>query len=327
MVCRWNCTAAEDRLNKGRFMPRLSLVLLIAAGICIEPAWAQKAPAPDAELAASQAITNKLNAYVELSNRTLRASESLVRYESWVKNMKTGPTGRESIVYGLYSLYDVRNEIAKAKAATTMPPAMPVLDAEIPVYIAAYETLAPTITKADGYYERQDYKVDKMAEGKVLHAALAPAATTFLNERAKLDGLLKAEKEKADAAELALIERREGRKVQWQIKNVMMRARSVIDLLPSDKKPVVDLVAFDGALGGFGTAVKDLDEYGASNPGSFSSFESRPRSFLGKLREFREKLTKSKGDARGPAGRDLTWIVNDYNTMISTSQMAARFQR
>ena len=307
-------------------MRSFPLAVVIFGFACSAPAWAQKPPAPDPEIAASQAITSKLNAYVELSNRTLRASESLARYESWV-NMKTGPTGRESIVYGLYSLYDVRSEIAKAKAATTMPPAMPALDAEMPAYIAAYEALAPTITKADGYYERGDYKVDKLAEGKILHATLAPAGKAFLDERAKLDGLLKVEKDKADAAELALIERREGRKVQWQVKNVMMRARSVVDLLPSDKKPVVDLVAFDGALGGFGTAVRELDEYSAANPGSFTAFESRPRSFLGKLREFRDKLTKSKGDARGPAGRDLTWIVNDYNTMISTAQIATRVPR
>jgi hypothetical protein len=302
------------------------MIVLVAAITCSGPALAQKAPALDAELAASQAITSKLNAYVELSNRTLRASESLARYESWA-NMKTGPTGRESIVYGLYSLYDVRGEIAKAKAAITMPPAMPALDAEIPAYIAAYEALAPTITKADGYYERQDYKVDKMAEGKTLHAALAPAAKTFLEERAKVDSLLRVEKDKADAAELMLIEKREGRKVRWQVSNVMIHARQVVYLLPSEKKPVVDLVAFDGALGSFATTVKELDEYSAANPGSFTAFESRPRSFLGKLREFREKLTKTKGDARGSAGRDLTWIVNDYNTMISTSQMATRLAR
>ncbi len=293
------------------------------------PALAQAAAAPaavDAELAASQAVTRKLNAYVGLLNRTLRASESLARYESWV-NMRTGPTGRESIVYGLYSLYDVRGEIEKARAAAAGTPAMPALDAAMPGYVAAYEALVPTITKAEGYYERQDYKVDKMAEGRTLHAALAPAGRTFLEERAKVEALLRVEKERADAAELALVERREGRKARWQVANVMMQARRVVDLLPSDKKPVVDLSAFDAVLVGYAAAVRELDAYSAAEPGAFTGFESRPRAFLGKLREFRDKLARSKGDARGPAGRDLTWIVNDYNTMISTAQMATRFAR
>jgi hypothetical protein len=307
-------------------MRRLTTIVLVAAMAGSGSAWAQRSPVPDPELAASQAITSKLNAYVALANQTLRASESLARYESWA-NMKTGPTGRESIVYGLYALYDVRGEIEKARAATAMPPALPALDAEIPAYIGAYEALAPLITKANGYYERQDYKVDRMAEGKMLHATLVPAAKAFLDERAKVDALLRIEKDKADAAELAFIEAREGRKVRWQVSNVMIRARQVVDRLPSEKRPVVDLAAFDGALGGFATGVKALDDYSAANPGLFSAFEGRPRAFLGKLREFREKLGTSKGDARGPAGRDLIWIVNDYNTMISTSQMATRFPR
>ncbi len=307
-------------------MRRLTALILATGLLCGSPVLAQTPPAPDTDVATSQAVTRKMNAYVELLNRTLRASESLSRYGSWV-NMKSGPTGRESIIYGLYSLYDVRTEVEKAKAATAMPPPMTALDAEVPVYIAAYEALAPVITKADAYYERQDYKVDKMAEGKALHAALAPVGQAFLAERTKIEALFKVEKEKADAAELALIEKREGRKAQWQVSNVMIHARQVVDLLPSEKKPVVDLASFDATVGSYADAVKQMDEYGAANPSSFSAFESLPRSFLGKLREIRDKLAKSKGDARGGAGRDLTWIVNDYNMMISTSQMATRFSQ
>ena len=70
-----------------------------------------------------------------------------------------------------------------------------------------------------------------------------------------------------------------------------------------------------------------LDEYAAAHPSSFLSFEARPASWLGKLREFREKLGRAKGDARRGAGSDITWIVNDYNTMVSTAQTATQFSR
>lgn len=290
------------------------------------PAIAQTAAVPEPEQAASQAVVGKLNVYVELLNRTLRASESVARYDSWV-DMRTGPTGRERIIYGLYSLYDVRGELEKARTAAAAQPAMPELDAEIVPYTAAYEALAPVITRADGYYERQDYKEDKMAEGKALHAKLAPAAQTFLAERKKIEGLFAREKERSDATELVLIERREGRKARWQVSNVMIRARPILGLLPSEAKPVVDMPAFETALAAYATAVRELDNYVAAEPGALSSFESRPRSWLGKLREFRDKLAQAKGDARRGAGRDLTWIVNDYNTMISTSQIAARTMR
>lgn len=298
--------------------------VFLAALIASLPAVAQTS-APDPEQAASQAVIRKLNAYVELLNRTLRASESLARYESWV-NMRTGPTGQERIVYGLYSLYDVRGEIAKARSAAEAEPRMPELDAAIGLYIAAYETLAPTVAQANGYYERADYKVDKMAEGKTLHAKLAPAGKTFLDERTKLEPLFAREKVKSDEAELALIEKREGRKARWVVANVMMRARPVVELLPRDAKPVVDLPAFDAALATYASAVKSMDEYAAAEPGSFTGFEGRPASWLGKLREFREKLGRAKGDAR-KGGIDTTWIVNDYNTLVSTSQMAIRIVR
>ncbi|MET3483526.1 YiiG family protein [Methylobacterium sp. 1973] len=285
---------------------------------------AGQASKPDVDPA--QETIRKLNAYVGLLNRTLRAQESLSRYQSWV-NMKTGPTGRERIIYGLYGLYDVRGEIAKAEAATAQPPAMPNLDGAMTRYIAAYQALAPTITEAEGYYERQDYRADKMEQGKALHAKLAVAGPAFLAARAQVDAALRVEKEKSNALELAAIEAREGRKARWHVANVMTEARKVMDLLPTDAKPVVDMAAFEAALGRYAVAVKDLDGYSAANPNAFHVFESRPRALLGKLREFDAKLAKAKGDARRGAGRDVTWIVNDYNTMVSTAQTATTFSR
>ena len=305
---------------------RAALLVGLSCGC---PALAQ-APRPipvvDPEIAASQATILKLNAYVGLLNRTLRATESLTRYGSWV-DLNKGPTGRERIIYGLYSLYDVRTEIAKAEAATSAPPAMPELDAEMKRYIAAYGELAPTITAANAYYERQDYKVDAMAEGKMLHAKLAVAGPAFQAARDRIDPLFSREKAKSDAAELALIERREGRKARWQVTNVMIQARQVVDRLPAANRPKIDQVAFDAALSDFGAAVKEMDAYSAANPNSFHVFEGQPRSLLGKLRDFRDKIVQAKGDARRSGGNDLTWIVSGYNMMVSTSDDALAFSR
>ncbi len=311
-----------------------SMLRLACLGVTFAsaPAWSQGPATPpgkiqdDPEMAASQAVIRKLNAYVELLNRTLRASDSLTRYASWV-NMKAGPTGRERIIYGLYSLYDVRGESAKALAATTQDPAMPELDASIRTYLAAYDALAPTIDKAEKYYERQDYKDDKMAEGRAMHAVLASAGPAFLAERSKVDALLARAKAASDEAELGLIDKREGRKARWHARNVMVRVRPVLDLLPNDARPVVDMAAFDAAVARYAGAVRDMDDYASANPGSFSSFESQPRSLLGKLRDFRDKLARAKGDARRGGGSDLTWIVSQYNMMASTSSMAMQFAR
>lgn len=128
----------------------------------------------------------------------------------------------------------------------------------------------------------------------MLHARLAPAGKAFLDERAKLEPLFVREKLKSDEAELALIEKREGRKARWHVTNVMIRARPVVNLMPTDAKPVVDLPTFDATLATYATAVKGIDDFAAAEPGSFTGFEGRPASWLGKLREVREKLSRVK---------------------------------
>jgi hypothetical protein len=287
---------------------------------------AQQAPAaaPDPEL---QALIRKTNAYVGLMNRTLRAIDSWNRYLSWV-NPKTGPTGKERIIYGLYSLYDVRDEISKAKAEIAASPALPQLDASVGRYIATYETLAPLIGQAEGYYERKDYLADKMVEGRDIHQKLAPAAIAFVSARENLEAEMKVVKTDLERRELATIERAEGRKARWHVRNVMIAIRPVVDLLPSGDKPVVDLSVFDKAVAEYASAVREFDKFASENPSSFSVFESQPRNYLGKVREFRQKLDRTKGDARrAGVGHELTWLINDFNMMVSTSSSAIRFSR
>lgn len=279
---------------------------------------------PPDDLASS---IEKSNAYIGLMNRTLRAVESWNRYTSWV-NVKTGPTGRERYIdYGLYSLYDVRSEIAKARGAISKPPLVPELDATMARYIDSYEVLAPLLTSANGYYERKDYKSDNMVEGKALHAKLVPAAKAFLAERAELDNQMRGFKSDIDRRALAAIEAKEGRSARWHVKNVMVEAARMIELLPSKDVPVINVKTFDAALAGYAAAVKEMDHFSEAYPGKFSVFESQPRSLLGKLRDFRDKLARAKGDARRGGGSDLTWIIHDYNMMVSTSESALRFSR
>src|SRR5260370_5125392 len=153
-----------------------AMLAAMLAGASLGAARADDAPrvaaAAEADLSAT---TAKFNAYVSFMNRSLRAIESLDRYKSWV-NMKTGPTGRESIIYGLYDVYDTTREAAAATAALIEEPVLPDLDAAMRDYIAANATLGPILNEASAYYERKDYKDDKMAGGKALHAKIVAAA-------------------------------------------------------------------------------------------------------------------------------------------------------
>jgi Protein of unknown function (DUF3829) len=315
----------------------VSLIVAGAAGVSWSSALAQSAverarqaagaPSGPTQSPELRAAIAKSNAYIGLYNRTQRAVQSWNRYASWV-NLKTGPTGNERYIsYGLYSLYDVRDEIKKAQEAIGQPPQVSELDSTVKRYIAAYEALAPLLTEANGYYDRKDYRDDKMAGGKALHVRMTPAAEVFLKEHKLFDAQVSAFKSEVDQKELAAIEASEGRKTRWHVRNVMMEARKVLDLMPTNESPIVDMKRLEDGVTAYAAAVREMDQFGQANPGSFSSFESQPRNLLGKLRDFRDKLAKAKGDARRGAGNDITWIVNDYNMMVSMSDIAVRMAK
>jgi hypothetical protein len=277
-------------------------------------------PLPPEKRAQLNALISKNNAFIRLMNRTQRAKQSWDRYTSWV-NVTTGPTGRERyITYGLYGLYDVRGEIKTAQEAAGREPRVPELDNAVTRFIATYETLAPVIDRAERYYERKDYKSDAMVEGRDLHAKLVPAAQAFLEADEQLRGLMKQFARRVAELELAAIEMEHGRNARWQIKRVIRKASDVIDLLPTRAHPVVDMPAFTAALAEYGKLVREFDDFMRDNPDSARTIKDQPGSLLGKLREFDEQLQRARGDARRLRGQGTTWIINEYNMMISLSE-------
>src|SRR5581483_3466708 len=129
------------------------------------PAAAQTPPSPD------QSLTQKLNAYVGCINRlSERSYDSRKRYFSWAA--QSGPTGRERIIYGTYTIYDTSDCKKNVEKANALEPRDAELEAAASAYVTAVTTLAPLLKEADDYYTQQDYKDDKMAKGKALHPRL-----------------------------------------------------------------------------------------------------------------------------------------------------------
>lgn len=309
---------------------RFAALAFALAALAPAPSLAQGAAAPAATPAGDaglQAAIAKSNAYTALMNRTLRALQSWERYASWV-DLRKGPTGKERYIsYGLYSLYDVTSEIAAAEQATTREPALPEIDRTIRRYVQAYQALAPLITRAERYYERKDYRDDGAAEGRKLHEAMIPAAKVFLQERAALDAQMRGFKRELDGRELAAIEQREGRSARWQVRNIMSNARAVVDLMPSNESPIVDLKAFDAVVADYAAAVREMDSFKERDPKGVPFIESQASSWLGKVRDFRDKLARSRGDVRRGAASDANWLINNYNTMVTLADTAIRMPR
>jgi Protein of unknown function (DUF3829) len=295
----------------------------IALGLQSAVALAQQpAPAPtlgltsisDAEL---DRYIAKSNGVVGLLNSSLRGEESWNRYLSWV-DAKRGPTGKERIIYGLYSVgSSAKDAIEKARQSAAADPAIPALDGATKDLASAFEKLVPILNEAEAYYDRKDYMSDNMAGGKALHEKLVPAAMTFLAARERTNELQDQFKDLIDRQQLAKIEKAEGKSVRWHVRNTMMLAKKAVDLMPDSPKRGTDLKQFDAALATYGEAVRDFDN-AIRDSGKSTSIDSYPRDILGRLREMRDNI--AKGRANGMTFQmDHQGIITSYNMMVSMS--------
>jgi Protein of unknown function (DUF3829) len=302
----------------------LAAALAAAVVLHCATAFAQQQPSPPPDLGLHEIADADLDRYIAKSNgvvgllnASLRAKDSWARYLSWV-DVKRGPTGKERIIYGLYSVgSSAKRDIDTARKTAGDKPAIPALDDATRQLASTFEALIPILNEAEAYYDRKDYLADNMAGGKALHDKLVPAAMAFLAARATTDALQDQFKGMLDRAELAKIEKAEGKSVRWQVRNTMMLAKKVVDLMPSSPNGGADLPQFDTALAAFGSAVRDFDT-AIRESGKSTSIDSYPRDILGKLREMRDNIGKGRADNMSYS-MDYNSVIQQYNMMVTMS--------
>ena len=264
----------------------------------------------------------KNNAYVKLLNESLRARDSWDRYLSWV-NLERGPTGKERIIYGLYSVgaSSAKESIAAARKAADSAPSAPALDAAAKELAATFETVFPIMNEANDYYDRKDYMSDNASGAKRLHGQLVPAARAFMVARDKMENLQEELKDKLDGLELARIEKTEGKQYRWHMKRTMTLAKKAVDLMPKDPRHPGDMKDFDSAIMRLADAAREFDAY-VRNSGKSGAFDHYPRDIVGRLREIKEKIAKRQADPTFYS-MDYNGVVSSYNMMIDMARMPA----
>lgn len=319
---------------------------------------AASAPMLIAQVAVAQDVRDaiqKANLYIEVAKMTERAVDSWDRYASWV-NMKTGPTGKERYIsYGMYEVYVVGGLLKEAHRVAGLKPSTPKLDATMKRYIDAYEVVAPVLNRANDYYERKGYRADGMAEGRSLHAQMAPLAKAFLTEREAMLQDLRAFIREVEQQEVVAIEAREGRSRAWHVARIMHAANRVIDVFPRTRPTpmssdmiddmmkaigpntpgekldqiisgvvppagvVIDMQRLDPAMKAYAEAVEMFDRFAGEKPEGLKDFKELPRRLLNGLRALQEPLARNQGrdfDGSGPlVGR----VVQVYFSMLSAS--------
>jgi hypothetical protein len=280
-------------------------------------------------------LGDKLNIYVECYNQlNPSANKSMARYAQWVKNMETGPTGDEKVVYGLY---DIRAEEVgacqkKMAQAADLKPALADLDAAGKTYIATLAALTQTVNEAHPYYARENYKDDAFAKGRALHPELVKRAQAFGEASTAFSDALEAENDKALAAQLAAVEKAEGRKATYWKMSLMLQAKQLVNILAREEFPVdaatkkvADFENVADATIAFAKANKE------GLPTSWWTLENAAEDFRkaakSRLRRIRDKTPYSTGEQQNLSSSSSAWMVDGsaaqvvrvYNELVENS--------
>ncbi len=278
--------------------------------------------------------TAKLNAYVGCLNRlSERAYSSRSRYFSWAS--KNGPTGRERIIYGTYTIYDTSDCRKNVEAANALEPHDGALEAAAAAFAEAAGQLEPLLKEADDYYSAEDYKDDKMAKGKALHPRLVAAWDAFAHADRALRGEVEAINDKRALEKLAAIEASEGRKARYHVEALMIHAKRV---LRAENAAKPELAAITKALKEYEDIVKATEQVSAADGGGKigSLFMSNAKSFLVTakqlMRRLRDHVPYSAGDKMMLNANGAGWMVEgspprlsrDYNQLVDAYNRGAR---
>lgn len=285
------------------------------------------APNPEASL------TEKMNAYVGCINRlSERSYSSRSRYFSWAN--QNGPTGKERIIYGTYTIYDTSDCRKNVEQANALEPRDAELEAAGSAYAEAVSKLEPLLKEADDYYTQENYKDDKMAKGKAMHPRLVAAWDAFAKADKDLRKNVEAINDKRALQRLAQIEQSEGRKARYHIEALMIQAKRVLRAQTADKP---DLAALTQALNDYETATKELENATNADDGQKigSMFTSSAKSYLTSakqlMRRIRDKTPYSQGD-KMMINAGSGWMIEgtperllrDYNQLIDAYNRGTR---
>lgn len=277
--------------------------------------------------------TQKINAYVACINRlSARAHSSRERYFSWAN--ATGPTGKERIIYGTYTIYETADCRKGVEAANPLEPRMPELEAAATAYVEAVSALEPLLIETDNYYKQENYKDDKMAKGRALHPRLVAAWNAFASADDRLRAGLDVVQDRRALEELAEIEQSEGRKGRYHVEALMLRAKQV---LRAQNTASPDLSNITKSLAAYEAIVVDAEKYaGSADDGKAVADLVRPAKELlvtskQLMRRVRDKVPYSQGD-RMMLNSGGGWmvegsqprLVRDYNQLIDSYNRLSR---
>ncbi|WP_407657927.1 MULTISPECIES: YiiG family protein [Limnobaculum] len=279
-------------------------------------------------------MQEKMNAYIECYN-ALDGSihDSISRYTSWVKNFEKGPTGKESVVYGLYEIHQNSTNSCKNNitAALAIKPELKPMDEIAANYLAAAETVSAEINELNRYYDQEDYKDDNFAKGKehnsklvAAYKAFEPASKAFSQSISKINN-------ERQQARLDKMEKEEGKSLNYYSLGIMLDAQTINGMIEEEsfetEKPLALVSELQSKIE---NARPLIEEQKKANNMSYMSYESLLRqadsyakAAKERIRRVRDKEPYSTGEKMN-LGTSGEWMVNgsvgklikEYNSLV-----------
>lgn len=279
------------------------------------------------------ALSQKLGKYIDCYNRlTSNVFRTWKRYASWVDE-KTGPTGKERNVYGLYELNSVElceKDIAAGNAAA---PALPELHAEADAYKAALVELAPKVNEAARYYTAGDYKDDQWAKGKALHAPLIAAFEKFKVANSAFDRRIGQLNDEIALRQLEELEKDPNARLEALSRRAMHEAKALLGFVEienieglSAEPYAAKLKAFDKAVSAL-RAHADAHKDEAAQVRGLDSLLGELEEYLTATKELHRRKQENKDFAKEkPIGGNFNrvdghpaQIIEKYNDLVGAS--------
>lgn len=285
-------------------------------------------PAP----AVAAGISDKLQPYIACINRlSERAYQSQSRYVGWAGKSAALNTKAKNIL-GLYEIYDPADCAKGVEAGNAAEPRHPALEAAGTGYVTSVLALQSILKTANDYYDQGNYKDDKMAGGKDLHPKLLAAFQTFDGADSSLRSIVETLNDEKQIAELAAIEKREGRNARYLIEALMIKAKSLVRAETNSDEKKVDMARITEAVASYEAALKELEDYASKNPKEKvgSMFTGNAKSYLISakelMRRLRDKAPYSEGERMILNQPNAGWMVQgsqprvmrEYNQLIES---------
>lgn len=262
-----------------------------------------------------KSVVEKTALYVKALDASRNMQRSYDRYASWV-DVKKGPTGKErNIEYGVYDISNALRDIAEAgKNGPGMWPPLPNVDSMAQKLAEATTALAPLVKAASDYYGQHQYKSDGARRGQELHAQMMPSFEQVFAAEAALRLQLSAVREDVDRRNLAQIEREHGKNYEWHLRNLIIAARAIADLLPNHvDAPMIEGGRFKARFVNVEAAYAGFSQYCTQHPEELkqvagaSTVEATSKDFFGTSKFLRRLVEASKPDKQ-----DYFAKVNDF---------------